>query len=207
MAASIASRVQVLADILPEVGFKWKTTRRGAPKVMRSEDREEDVYEVMMYLFRNKQTKKSRKYRPRPEDIASNALAVLNQAFKGGDNGFRPEEDILDFLGRAQGFVPLAAELTEDVWIEFVYQLVAARERYIHEVPGKQRYKDLRKLTGLADEVDWMLRTAGRKWDRLTLEIIAYPHLMGEESDYEISDDDEDSEESGEDDGEEDSEC
>ena len=94
------------------------------------------------------------------------ARRVVNRALEAtvdGLEGIGPDEDIVDFLGRAAQFSNLGRALEEDVWlvshslnrlcwmvklisgmayyyrVELVYQIVLAREKYMREASDEEK--------------------------------------------------------------------
>ncbi|KAK4462587.1 hypothetical protein QBC42DRAFT_286353 [Cladorrhinum samala] len=92
------------------------------------------------------------------------ARRVVNRALEAtvdGLEGIGPDEDIVDFLGRAAQFSNLGRALEEDVWVELVYQIVLAREKYMREASDEEKKGNQDRMTAMAWRAEELLQEAG----------------------------------------------
>ncbi|KAK5659247.1 hypothetical protein OQA88_1339 [Cercophora sp. LCS_1] len=188
----------LLARLLPRLGFHWKQGQ-GSPRIMRNDARDALIQRALIDINGPEQMLKKKEAR----ELLTNAVTTVATLAADSEHGMAPGEDILDFLGRAQQYTKFAGTIEEDVWIELIYQLVSARERYEEEVPAARRAGDRELLTALAHAIDQLVAVVGSRWDRFSLEFFVFPGLMGESADYSDSEEEEDDEDKMEEGGEE----
>ncbi|KAK4034147.1 hypothetical protein C8A01DRAFT_39405 [Parachaetomium inaequale] len=186
--SGLPKNLSLLVDWFPRAGFLWRRGQ-GSPRILRSDFRDAVVRRAIAELLGDG----GAKIRKRDaQDLVANALAVAAKTITDPEAGIRPEEGIIDFLERAAKFADLSQAIPENIWVELVYQIARARYEYECNTPAAQKKGDEDRLTGLAHAIDDLVDGAGQHWDWTTLELYAYPHLMGEAADYEIDDSDND---------------
>ncbi|GAB1317414.1 hypothetical protein MFIFM68171_07624 [Madurella fahalii] len=160
-----AAARDVLFNWFPRAGFCWRR-RQGSPRILRSDARDAIVQRAIISLHGGNTKVRKRDART----MIVNALEVIGKTLKDADSGIRPEEGIVEYLGRAASFSEPSQAIPEDSWIELVYQIVWARNEYERHTPAAQKNGDRDQLTALAFAADDLLRAAGSYWDWLALE-------------------------------------
>ncbi|KAK4203215.1 hypothetical protein QBC40DRAFT_294120 [Triangularia verruculosa] len=118
--------------------------------------------------------------------LASDAQMVITEAVgivaDLRDTSTR-KEDTIDFLERAKDHTKLGRELSKDIWVQFIYQVVNARDRYLRKTDQTQIDAEKDQVSDLAKAADKLYKAAGKhgnEWDWLSLEVLASDDLMGE---------------------------
>ncbi|KAK0716608.1 hypothetical protein B0T21DRAFT_352035 [Apiosordaria backusii] len=90
------------------------------------------------------------------------------------------KEHIIDFLERAKDQTKLGRVLSKDIWVQFIYQVVSARDQYLRKTDKAQIEGQESDLAKAADKLYAAAGKHGNEWDWLALEVLASDDLMGE---------------------------
>ncbi|KAK0665300.1 hypothetical protein QBC41DRAFT_306274 [Cercophora samala] len=164
----------------PTIGFIWRNTKRSATvTVLRNNERNTTLIRAIGTAGRNGRTTRQSD----AEQLLVNTFHTLARTRRASPT----HEHILDFLSRAREDCRLGRELSEDMWIEFVYQVIWAREEYLRRTPKARQdavKEDLPELSYAADSLLKACNENGNEWEWASLEMMAYPNeLLGENSD------------------------
>ncbi|KAK0665299.1 hypothetical protein QBC41DRAFT_379939 [Cercophora samala] len=124
--------------------------------------------------------------------LASDARSVLVEALEAtaaSRSGDDRKESTLDFLERIKDSIRLGRELSNGAWIELIYRLVWARDRYLRQGNADKFNAERENVSALALAVDKLYEAAGKhgnEWDWLAMEIYNDPKLNGEQDDNDI---------------------
>ncbi|KAL2264158.1 hypothetical protein VTK26DRAFT_1276 [Humicola hyalothermophila] len=164
-----------------EFSFSSQTLeQQGSPRILRSSARDAAVQRAIIDLHGGSKVSKRS-----AQSMIVNALDTAAKAIKDAEVGIRPGEGIIELLCRTAKFSELSATLAT---------------KYERSTPAAQKQGGRDQLTALAHAADRLLDAAGSLWDWMSLEFYVWPHLPGEEVDYEVDDEvsDEDSGDGGE---------
>ncbi|KAH6623743.1 hypothetical protein F5144DRAFT_551232 [Chaetomium tenue] len=173
----------LLFDFFPRAGFLWRRWQ-GSPRILRSSSRDTVVQRALIVTSGGRVGLRRRD----AQRLMVGAVNLVAEKING-ESGIRPDEGIIEYLEQSANFSELSKAIGPEVWTELIFQMADARSKYKRRTPQALQDSDSNQVTTLALAVDGLLAAAGDRWDWLALEFYAYPHLMGEEMDYEIDED------------------
>ncbi|KAM7205177.1 hypothetical protein V8F20_003314 [Naviculisporaceae sp. PSN 640] len=173
----------LLVDRLPTLGFHWPKDL-GSPRVLRADHRDAAVMAALLAVAGS-----GGHVRPHQALAAlEQSWDFLSQAFQSAQLGILDAEDMVSWLFRVRrlGGDPLASAIRPNLWVEFVYQVVMARNRYLSEEPKAKQLRNFHRLPGLAHAVDRFWAIAHGAWNRdhSQLFLFAEPDLFGLSNDW-----------------------
>ncbi|KAK0665314.1 hypothetical protein QBC41DRAFT_306289 [Cercophora samala] len=175
-----AARADQFRDWLPRAGLRFPGVgtpgnEGSAARLLSTDERNR-----ALYLAAGRVAMKARTVHARDAQMVfTRAIQII----AGIRDASKKKEHIIDFLGDVKDETPLGKELPKDIWVEFVFRVVSARDRYLRKTPKEQIDAEADQVSDLAKAADQLYTAAGKhgnEWDWLSLEILVSPELMGE---------------------------